>query len=278
MNRPSHRAFRGLAPPFRALTVVLLLFVAALPVSAAPQQQFGGSLVGSFCYSWDFLNNTTQDADDLHISLRGVRQVSDVYLGADNPFGEPAPTSGYDAPSDTYRLDFAGGPALDATAAHIGICTDRPVLRLSGPGATPPFYFTSAAAALEPAPLFLGVTWRLSQGQLHVDIHNDQQVPLLLWSLNLFQAEQPLAIDDLNADTFTILPQVAELAPDVITLQPGTTQTFDVPADALSGIAAGQGLLLAAEFSTEDDPGNLGHLYAQLIAPQNTYLPVIFRQ
>ena len=48
-----------------------------------------------YCYNWDFLNNTGDDANGLRIRLAGIQTVTDIYTGTLNTFGEPDSGSGY---------------------------------------------------------------------------------------------------------------------------------------------------------------------------------------
>ena len=274
MYRSSHR-LASLGPPGRLLLAALLLAFAILPAAGARAQAPARE---PFCYSWDFLNDTTEDADGLQAALLGVRQVTSAYVASDNPFGPPLPASGYDGAVDAYRLVFGGGPALDAAPAHIGACTDRATLRMGTAQDGTAFSWTSAGNPVAPSPLFLGMTWtRLATGDLRVTLYNDQDSPRVIWSLSLLYTSDQLSLDDLNADTLSTQPALADLTPEVLTLPAGSSQSFDVPAAALLDLPPDAALLLSAEFSTEDDPGDLGHLYAQLLAPLRTHLPLIRR-
>lgn len=256
------------------VAALLLPFVLVAPAGA----QSVGPERETFCYSWDFMNSTGQDADDLHAALRTVRTVTSVYEADDNVFGAPLPASGYDATLDAYRLEYGGGPALDATPNHIGVCADSDTLRLTDPQQHAGFYWTAGGAPLAPAPVFLGVSWtRLGTGGLRITLYNDQSTALTLWSAALLVAAEPLPLTDLHADALALLPALAELNSDVVVLQPGETLAVTIPRPALTGLPARGALVLTAEFARDGDDGDAGHLYAQLLLPEPTYLPLILR-
>ncbi len=267
------------AGPFRSgwsvLTALVLLssFLLAAPASA----QVGGTAREPFCYTWDFTNSTAQEADDLHVSLRGIRQVTSVYEGSDNVFDAPLPGSHYDAGRDAYHLEYHGGPLPDATTNRIGVCASSAVLRLTDPQQGPAFYWTVGGTSQEPAPVFVGLAWmRLAGNRLRISLYNDQGAALTIWSATLLGSPQPVVLNALGADTLTTLPAVAELAPDVVQLDPGASVSFEGPLLPAS-VGPDGALLLAVEFSKATDDGDRGRLYAQLLAPQATYLPLILR-
>lgn len=273
MNRPSRHGGALRALPI-ALAAVLLIGV-GLPAAGRAQDTVGAE---AYCYGWGFLNNSGQDADDLHVLLQGVRDITTVYQGLDNPFGAALPTSGYDAGLGAYRLDFGDGTALNGVSTHIGACTGQPMLRLAAGGATPPFYWTAGGAQLQPDPLFLGVSWGGSpRSGLTITLHNDTAQTLVLWSLDLLAAEAPLPLDDLGEVALATLPGIAQLAPDVVTLAPSTSQSFAVSAAELAQAPSGGALVLQGMFSTEEDVGDTGAVYAQLFLPGPIYLPLIQR-
>ncbi len=287
MNQPFRRRVTAFARPgvlvasvlAIGLLVALLLGAAGVRAAGAPDANALAAGPPAYCYSWEFLNNTGQDADGLHIRLQGVQAVTAAYEGPGNPFGLPLGSSGYDTGLDAYRLEFGGGPALDGDMVHLGACTDRPVLRLGTAAApTPPFHWSSDDRVLQPAPLFLGAGWLwAAPGQLRVRVTNDTAAALVLWSFDLLAADGPLNLGDLDGDALASLQVVAMLAPDPLVLPAGAAQSFDVSAEALGPLTPGRALLLQADFSAEEDLGNGGALYAQLLLPRHIYLPLILR-
>lgn len=281
MNQPSRRRVTAFARPGVLAASVLVLLLGAAGVLSAGALDANARAAGppAYCYGWEFLNNTGQDADGLHIRLEGVHAITAAYEGPGNPFGLPLASSGYDAGLDAYRLEFGGGPALDGDMVHLGACTGRPVLRLGTAAAsTPPFYWSAGGRVLQPAPLFLGAGWLwTAPGQLRIRVTNDMAAPLVLWSLDLLAADGPLDLGDLNGDALAALPVVAVLAPDPLVLPAGTAQSFDVAAEALGPLTPGRALLLQADFSAEEDLGDGGAVYAQMLLPQHIYLPLILR-
>jgi len=254
--------------------MLLLLCLVLGTASAAPMQ--AGGIPFEFCYTWEHGNSTGLDANDLHVRLKGVQQISAAYTGPGNPFGAPT-LSQYVPGLDSYSLEFTGATVFAGELARTGVCTQRGAMLRLGPGATtPPVFWSDSGAALTPAPLFLGLTWRRDAGGLVVDLHNDQSAPLVIWSLNVLETPVALPLEDLDAGAAAGLNLVAVLTDDVVTLAPGATQSFAVPAAASASLAQGYALVVEAQASAEDDLGNTLHLLAQ---GQGTtlYLPVIRR-
>jgi hypothetical protein len=245
-----------------------------------------------YCYNWDFLNNTGQDANDLHIRLNGIQSISNVYTGVLNPFGAPDASSGYDAGAGVYKLNFSNGTVLNGDMAHIGLCTNQPVLMLpQGPG-VPPFTWTLNGQTLSPDPLFAGLAWNwISRTHLRVQLSSDRHVSMTLMALNLLDAGNALELDDLNGNVVGQLQLVSNLAPDPVPLAPGTSSFFDVflvlshagpsqhvagvPMDSAALLEPNHPYVLEAVLEAEDDSGNTIHLYSQALSPlQAVYLPI----
>ncbi len=252
------------------------------PADIAPPERY--------CYAWAFMNNTGQDANDLHVRLTGVLTVSSVYMGPENPFGAPDASSGYDAGTGTYSLNFGGATVADGDTAQIGLCTNQPLLALDQAGGTPPFSWTADGVPLATAPLFTGLRWRwLNRNQLEVQLTGDRQVSMTLLSLSLLDAGTKLGLDDLNEAVVSTLPMVGEFAPDPVPLNPGAASTVDVyfeppvvTGDPLANTAAllepNHPYVLEAVLSAQDDPGNTVRLYSQTLSPlAAVYVPIAFR-
>lgn len=259
----------------RLLFALLALMMLTPVVTAAPASAPATATREPYCFSWDFLNNTGADADGLTVSLDAVRAVSSVYAGSDNPFGAALPSSGYDPTADAYRLDFGGGPAPDAMPVRLGACLDRAALLLS-PKAAAPFEWRVDGQPAAPAPLFLGAIWaRQGDGGLKATLRNDGKATLVVLSASLVRLDTPLALDDLNGDTLALQPALAALD-DPFALAAGGSKSFDLPKN-LVGSLSGGAIALQVEFATEDDLGNVAHLYAQLLDAQRTHLPLTQR-
>lgn len=118
-------------------------FMAQGPVATLPQPDY--------CYNWDFTNWTGQPANDLHLTLHGPTELSDVYTGPLNPFGLPDPSSGYDPVEDVYHLNWSGATVAPGGVVHVGFCTDLPLVSFPGVGGLPPHYWTFNGAPINPA-------------------------------------------------------------------------------------------------------------------------------
>jgi len=230
------------------------------------------SAAGETCYSWDFLNNTGQDVNDLHIRLQGVKSLTEVYTGTLNLFGEPDASSGYDAANDSYHLDFTNGIAYDSDKVQLGVCTDRSSLRLGSP--SPAFSWTVTSTQALPDPLFAGlsVNW-LDHTHAQIDVFNEQNITLTLWSLSVLDPDQPLPLEDLSDDIAMLLPMASEVVTDPLTLLPSANQTFNVEV-----ASANHPYVIEAVLSAEDDPGNLVHTLVQTLSPPYAvYLPLVWK-
>jgi hypothetical protein len=286
---PLRRAF-ALGPPVRLWASLMLLFMAALPASAAGQepgtwQQIAAPLAQpqmgqpvSFCYAWDFTNDTGVDADDLHVRLQGVHAVTEVYAGADNPFGAPTAASGYDSALDAYHLEFTGATVAPGERVRLGVCTVTPYLLLGMKPAAPlPFYWSVQGSVQQPAPLFVGLSMSSSAGGgVRLGVHNSHATPLVLWSLDLLATGQPFTLEDLNGTSLSGLPVGAMLVADPITIPAGGVQYFDIP--PAGSLAAGGTWLTEMTVTTEDDLANEAHIYTEALPPPVVvYLPLIFK-
>jgi len=286
------RLLPRLATPLVWLPVAVLLGIVILAgVSMGQAQAISAPSVSvsAYCYNWDFLNNTGQDATDLHVRLKGIRAISGVYTGALNPFGAPDATSGYDAATGVYNLNFSGGTAPNGQMVHIGICADSPMLWFEAATGLPPFYWTIGGQPIPPAPLAFGLAWDWqSRRHLRLTLRNSQQVTLTLTSLNLLDPGTPLELDDLNPDVVGTLPLAAMLIDDIRMLPPLSDSFFDVFFD-LGGASGQPGsaqllapmhpYVLEAIGEAPEDAGNAFRLFGQSFSPPvNLYLPLVLKQ
>jgi hypothetical protein len=224
------------------------------------------------CFTWDFLNNTGQDVNDLHIRLKGIPAIDAVYTGTLNPFGEADGTSGYDAGNDTYNLNFSNSTAYGSDKVQLGVCSDRSGLRLGTPA--PAFFWTLTGTQQLPDPLFAGMilNWT-DHTHAQLDLYNEQSLTLTLMSLTVLDADQPLPLDDLTDDIATLLPLANDLLPDPIAMGPLSNQAFNVEVPV-----ANHYYVIEATLAAEDDPGNVIHVLAQSLAPPyNLYLPLVLK-
>lgn len=236
-----------------------------------------------YCSNWDFRNNTGQDVNDLHVRLKSVKNVSDVYTGTLNPFGSPDGTSGYDAGTDTYRLNFSGATVFDSDQIQIGLCTDAPLVRLGQP--SPSFYWTLTGTQVLSNPLFAGLEWNWqSRSYLRVHVVNEQNISMTLMTLNLLDAGNALTLDDLNSDVTNQLPIALEILSDPQPLAPNGDSFFDVffdvtqPPTRTALLEPNHPYVLEVTLAADDDPGNTAHLLSQGLSPLiPLYLPVIIK-
>ncbi len=242
------------------------------PVISASRAPAAFQPPGEYCYSWDFNNSTGQDASGVHVRLSGIQALQRVYTGTLNPFGALGPSSGYDSGTNTYRFHFDNGYASDSDRVQLGLCTDRPQLRLGHVAAAA--VWLSGTAQLPPAPLFVGFEFNwLDRDQVTVNIVNEQALTLTLDAATALQPEVLLPLDDLTPDVALQLPLVAELITEPLTLPPLAAQSFAVQLTALN-----QPIVFEAQLSREDDPGDGVHLLAQTTVPGwQVFLPVIRR-
>jgi len=274
------------------LAATVLGMAALTGVSSGQARAAPASIANAsrYCYNWDFLNNTGQDATDLHIRLKGIRTVDELYAGVLNPFGLPDASSGYDASADVYNLNFSGGMVFSSDMAHIGICADSSALVLDPASGLPPFYWTIEGQPISPVPLVFGLTWDWqSRRHLLLTLHNSQNMTITLTALNLLDPGVPLALDDLNPDVVNTLPLATMLIDDVETLAPLADSFFDVFFDSAGAMAQPgytQVLLeslhpyvLEATGEAQDDAGNTFQLFSQTLSPPlNLYFPLVLRQ
>jgi hypothetical protein len=227
---------------------------------------------GEYCYSWDFNNSTGQDATGVHVRLGGIQAVPQVYTGTLNPFGDLDPSSGYDANNDTYRFNFDNGVAYDSDRVQLGLCTDRPQLRLSNLASAA--VWLSGTASLTPPPLLSGIEFNwLDRDRVTVNIVNEQATTMTLDAATALQPEVLLPLDDLTPDVAVQLPFVAELITEPLILPPLAAQSFAVQLTALN-----QPIVFDVQLSREDDPSDMLHLLAQTTVPGwQTFLPIILR-
>jgi hypothetical protein len=268
MSRSLIRFAVALAPP------LLAILIAAALVSGAELQHIflGPGTTGHYCYAWDIANNTGQDAGGLRIRLKGVQSISEVYTGTANPFGAPHPTSGYDGAADMYTLVFSDGVAFDSDVVHIGVCAGQPILQLADPPAT----WTANDQALQPVPLFAGLSagW---QGSAHLQLHlfNSQATTVTVMELYVLDAAPSLALDDLDADTAGTMATAAIPVTEPQTLPPGADSFFDVIFDPP---AFQHTYLVQVMLAAEDDPGHTFQLFSPVTSPPATvFLPIAIR-
>ena len=111
-----------------------------------------------YCYTWQVFNGTGQDANDLHVRLQSMVNVSQVYTGSYNTFGPADSSSGYDSAADVYKLNFSNATVAAAETMLVGLCSDHGTLAL-GASNPPALYWSADGVPLDPAPLFIGVDW-----------------------------------------------------------------------------------------------------------------------
>jgi hypothetical protein len=239
-----------------------------------------------YCANFDFLNNTGQDVDGLHLRLQGIKVVSNTYTGPDNPFGAPDASSGYDAAHDVYQLNFISGTVHSNDLVHLGLCSAVPILKLDPSTSPLNFYWTQGASQVLPNPLFAGLQWDWSSpSHLRIHIVNGQAITLTLTTLKLLDGGNPLSLDDLKNDSIANLPEVLELLDTPKDLAPQSDSFFDVffttanqtiPPNTAPLLEVNHPYILQAQLAAADDPGNTTNLFAQGLSPQNTlYLPII---
>ncbi len=248
-----------------------------------------GAASQRYCSNWDFYNNTGQAVNDLHVRLKGVQTVSEVYTGTLNPFGPPDNTSGYVTATGVYNLNFSGAWVNESDKVHLGFCTDSPLLRLDTQGGTPPFEWTLTGTQVLSNPLFIGLEWNWpTPPHLHLQVVNEQPFSMTLFTLNLLDAGNMLALDDLNGDVADQLSLAMELSPTPTVLAPNAGTFFDVYFDAAGTtdpasmmaplLEPDHPYVLEAIMEPTDDPGNTVRVFSQALSPlAPLYLPVIRR-
>jgi len=274
MSRPN---FLAASAVLAGASLILLLIVLVTPGAAARAPTSSAVAPGAFqlpsayCYSWDFNNTTGYDATGVRLRLNHVQTPTQVYTDTLNPFGDPDPSSGYDTATDTYRFNFDNGLAYDSDRVLLGLCTDRPQLRLDQ---TSGAAWLSDTIVLTPTPLFAGIEfdWQ-ARDQVTVKIVNEQAATLTLEGAVALHPEVWLPLSDLVPDIAAQLPVVTELITEPVTLLPLASQSFAVQLTALN-----QPIVFEVLLSAEDDPGNVVHLLAQMTVPGwQVFLPVILR-
>jgi hypothetical protein len=265
-----------------ALLATLLLAVLAVAV-----QPFGAPAVtraanvpdaaeagGEQCYAWEIFNATGADADELSIRLTGVQNVTSVYTGDANPFGEPRAGSGYDAGSNSFLLDF-GVNAVTVAAGEVvkaGMCTPDTVqaAQIQWLAGTTPLGASSNLPAL---------TWNWpSAGTLQVQLTNTTGVSVTVLGLRLLSPEEQLGIDDLDAAVAANQdPAGAELEEPTL-LAPGAVFTLDLPL-AAEGPGRGEPVLLAVEWAEGEDLSATTSAYiaTTVRTPEQLFLPAVRR-
>jgi hypothetical protein len=268
-----------------AMWSVLFDFTRPAPTSASFRL---ASDATRYCSNFDFLNSTGQDVNGLQVRLQGIKNIGSAYNGPDNPFGLPDASSGYEAATNVYRLNFSGGTAFDADMVHIGLCSDAPVLLLDQQSGLPSFSWTNNGNPVLPNPLFTGLQWEwITPSHLRIHIVNGQTITATLNMLNLLDSDTALSLDDLKPDTIGSMPTVLILVDTPQVLAPQSDSFFDITfalnrptrqPNAAPLLAANHPYIIQAELGFEDDPWNTAHLFAQGLSPQNTlYLPLIER-
>jgi len=242
-----------------------------------------------FCYNWDFYNNSQKDVNDLHVRLKGVTAVSEIYTGTLNPFDPPQGSGGYISASNVYSLNFSGAWVFDSDRVHIGLCTNAALLQLDTQN-PPAFQWTLTGTAVPTLPLFTGLEWNWpSPAHLHLRVINGQPVSMTLLAANLLDADTGLALEDLVGDTVGTLPLALELLETPATIGPSADRVFDVnfvphaspsPPDTAPLLATSHSYVLEVLMEPEDDPGNTVRLFSQALSPDfplSTHLPIIRR-
>ncbi len=242
-----------------------------------------------YCYTWQAFNGTGQDANDLHVRLQSMVNVSQVYTGSYNTFGPADSSSGYDIAADVYKLNFSNATVAPAETLLVGLCSDYGTLAL-GPSNPAPLYWSADNVPLDPAPLFVGLNWDWrGQHNLHIGLVNSGNVTVTLLSLYMLDPGIKLALEDLNGDVASGLAPVSDMTGgDVAQLLPGSTtyftMTFD---DSGSSFPPGHAPLLEpkhpyvveAVFQDWNDPGSVWSLYSQGLAPlAELFFPTVLRQ
>lgn len=292
MSRFIYRFLAVLAAPLAlALVVLAVSWMRAGPLpealamfSAAPAD------ATRYCYAWQSLNQTGQEANDLHIRLKSIVEVSQFYTGTLNPFGLPADSSGYDGNTDVYHLDYTTATIDSADVVNLGLCTDHASLHLD-PSIDPAqaFYWTQDGVPLTPAPPFVGLDWNWqSPSHLHLGLINSNAFTVTMQSLMVLDPGYPLALEDLNSEVLASQSPVSDLANgDVVLLPPGVSTYFDLYFDSGQTtflpnhaplLEPNHPYLVQAIFSTEDDLSTTWELDSQSLSPLPTiYLPQVRR-
>jgi hypothetical protein len=239
-----------------------------------------------YCSNWDFYNNTGQDVNDLHVRLKGVKAVSEIYTGTLNPFGLPA-SSGYISATGVYSLNFSGAWVAESEMVHIGFCTDSSLLRLDGQGGAA-FQWTLTNTAVPTRPLFTGLEWDWPEpSHFRVRVVNEQPLSMTLVALNLLDADTMLPLEDLVGGVADQLPMALELIDTPVDMAPSADSFFDVffvaggaanPPSQAPLLEPNHPYVLEVIMDPTDDPGNTVRLFSQVLSPLiPVYMPVILR-
>jgi hypothetical protein len=277
------------APLALALLMMAMSWLRAAPLKGALAMFSAGPPDATrYCYIWQSLNQTGQEVNDLHIRLKSIVNVSQVYTGTLNSFGLQAGTSGYDGNSDSYHLDYMTATIESAEVVNLGLCTDHATLQLD-PSIAPEqaFYWTQAGIPLTPAPPFVGLDWDWqSPYHLHLGLINSNAYTVTLQSLLVLDPGYSLALEDLNGDVFANQSTVSDLSQgEVVLLPPGASSYFDLYFDSSPTIAVpnhapllepNHPYLVQAIFSSEDDLSTTWELDSQSLSPlAPIFLPMV---
>jgi hypothetical protein len=290
MTRPQLHLWALVAPALGLALVALALFLLR---SSASQVLAMPAAIGNdpdrYYYTWQVFNGTGQDANDLHIRLQSMVNVSQVYTGVYNSFGPADSSSGYDNAAGVFKLNFSNALVAPAETMLVGLCSDYGTLAL-GPSNPSPLYWSAASAPLDPAPLFVGLDWQWSRPHsLQIGLVNSENVTLTLLSLYVLDPGTKLVLDDLNGDVAPGLAAVSDMTGgDVSQLPPGSTTYFTVTFD-LGGTSFLPGhapllepkhpYVVQAVFQDWNDAGTVWSLYSQGLSPlAEIFLPAVLRQ
>jgi len=228
---------------------------------------------GRYCYAWDFINTSGGDATGLRLTLAGVSQIDAVYGGAANPFGAADATSGFNAATNSYALNFSSGTAFSGDTIQTGLCTASASLSLSSAS------WTASGQTVGDPPRYLGIhfNWQ-TPGHLRVELTNPLAVTATLSALNVLQPEQPLSLDDLNATVAAQLPLVTEAISVPVDLPPQGMYAIDLLFSPTEQRTVDQALVVDASLSPQDNPDNSVHLVAQTLGQvRKVNLPLTVR-
>ncbi len=176
----------------------------------------------TYCFNWDFVNDTGQVANDLHLILRGPRVLSDVYMGALNPFGAPDPRTGYDPATGLFTVWYSGANVASGSTVHTGFCSDNPFVLVT-------HYWTYNGVPIgSPVPV-PGWQWLWqASGDLRIGLSNSNTTAMNVTAVRWAVAPQAISLDHLTwndplvqALSFATLPG--------LTLPPGGNQVIAVP-------------------------------------------------
>jgi hypothetical protein len=272
------------------LGCALILGALVANANGAPAAHAATEPQGRFCYTWSLRNFTGDDANDLHVRLRGIKAINAAYDETDNPFGQPISTSAYIAATDVYSLSFAGSTAADADQIRVGVCSDANTLRLAEPAADA-IYWTKDGTRVAPTPDFLGVMWQWSSPKnLQVQLFNDTPMTMTVTSLWMYDALGELAVNELAPDATTGMQPVVNLSEDVLAIAPNSAQKIDVTfgvadpgANSPEAVSTGyvplpnQPFVVQVAFAPEDDLSAESSLVVQGFSPLGVYLPVVLK-